>query len=99
MKSWNPSIPSNDAVIFVSIELSKKAWLIGIHTPLVDKVGLHLRAQLEACVASSDVGREHGKRDVAIPRVPGKHDRRRHGDERGLEVSLGGLSQDHLVQG
>ena len=45
MKTWNPSIPTSDAenaaVIFVSIELSKKGWLIAIHTPLADKVGLH----------------------------------------------------------
>ncbi len=45
MKNRNPSIltnaAENTAVIFVSIELSKKAWLIGIHTPLADKVGLH----------------------------------------------------------
>ncbi len=45
MKTRNPSIPTRDAenaaVIFVSIELSKKSWLIGIHTPLADKIGLH----------------------------------------------------------
>jgi transposase len=45
MKNRNPSIPTNaaenTAVIFVSIELSKKAWLTAIHTPLADKVGLH----------------------------------------------------------
>lgn len=29
------------ATIFVSIELSRKGWLIGIHTPLADKIGLH----------------------------------------------------------
>jgi len=29
------------AAIFVSIELSKKSWLTGIHTPLADKIGLH----------------------------------------------------------
>jgi transposase len=45
MKTRNPPIPTRDAehaaVIFVSIELSKKAWLTAIHTPLADKVGLH----------------------------------------------------------
>ena len=45
MKTQSRSIPTSDAenaaVIFVSIELSKKSWLIGIHTPLVDKIGLH----------------------------------------------------------
>ena len=45
MKSSNPSIPTrdteNDAVIFVSIELSKKSWLAAIHTPLADKIALH----------------------------------------------------------
>lgn len=30
-----------EATIYVSIELSRKSWLIGIHTPLADKVGLH----------------------------------------------------------
>ena len=45
MKTCNPSIPTSDneiiATIFVSIELSHKSWLVGIHTPLADKVGLH----------------------------------------------------------
>jgi transposase len=45
MKTWNPSNPRSDtkntATIFVSIELSRKSWLVGIHTPLADKVGLH----------------------------------------------------------
>ncbi len=44
MKSLNPSIPTRDtetaSVIFVSIELSKKSWLVAIHTPLADKIGL-----------------------------------------------------------
>jgi transposase len=45
MKPSNPSIATrgaeNTAVIFVSIELSKKSWLTAIHTPLADKIGLH----------------------------------------------------------
>lgn len=45
MKPSNPSIPTRAAesatMIFVSIELSKKSWLIAIHTPLADKIGLH----------------------------------------------------------
>ena len=52
MKTRNQSIPTSDAengvAIFVSIELSKKAWLAGIHTPLADKVSLH---KLEAVTA------------------------------------------------
>ena len=44
MKSLNPSIATRGAetaaVIFVSIELSKKGWLAAIHTPLADKIGL-----------------------------------------------------------
>ena len=45
MKSWTPSNSTSDAknaaVIFVSIELSRKGWLVAIHTPLADKIGLH----------------------------------------------------------
>lgn len=45
MKPSNPSIltrgAENTAVIYVSIELSKKSWLTAIHTPLADKIGLH----------------------------------------------------------
>ena len=45
MKSSNPFIPTRTAetaaMIFVSIELSKKSWLAAIHTPLADKIGLH----------------------------------------------------------
>ena len=45
MNTLNPTNPTvdseNSATVFVSIELSKKNWLAGIHTPLADKVGLH----------------------------------------------------------
>lgn len=46
MNSSSPSILTCDtetatSAIFVSIELSKKSWLIAIHTPLADKIGLH----------------------------------------------------------
>lgn len=34
-------ITEKEATIFVSIELSRKSWLTGIHTPLADKIGLH----------------------------------------------------------
>jgi len=34
-------ITENDTTIFVSVELSRKSWLIGIHTPLVDKIAIH----------------------------------------------------------
>jgi transposase len=27
--------------IFVSVEMSRSKWVIGLHTPLVDKIGLH----------------------------------------------------------
>ena len=46
MKPSHPSTPTRNtetaaAVIFVSIELSKKSWLIAIHMPLADKIDLH----------------------------------------------------------
>ena len=46
MESSNRSILTRDTetaatVIFVSIELSKKSWLIAVHTPLANKIGLH----------------------------------------------------------
>lgn len=45
MKSRKPSNLSsnakNVAAIFVSIELSRRGWLVAIHTPMADKVGLH----------------------------------------------------------
>lgn len=37
--------------------------------------------------------------DVRTPSVHRSHDPRKRGGERGLEVSLGGLGQNHLVQG
>ena len=69
MKSSNPSIPTrdteNDAVIFVSIELSKKSWLAAIHTPLADKIALH-----KVCIApgSLDTSLSHaaGLSDIAV---------------------------------
>ena len=30
--------------IFVSVEMSRSKWVVGIHTPLADKIGLHTMA-------------------------------------------------------
>ena len=35
----DPALPA--AVLYVSIELSRKSWLIAVHTPLANKVSLH----------------------------------------------------------
>jgi len=32
---------TDPTTIFVSIELSRKSWVVGMHTPLGDKIGLH----------------------------------------------------------
>jgi hypothetical protein len=31
----------NCASIFASVEMSRSKWVIGVHTPLADKIGLH----------------------------------------------------------
>ena len=42
----NQSLPTpaaaatDPATVFVSIELSRKSWVVGLHTPLADKIGL-----------------------------------------------------------
>ena len=30
--------------IYVSVEMSRSKWVVGIHTPLADKIGLHTMA-------------------------------------------------------
>src|SRR5215208_369272 len=50
------------------------------------------------CAASSDAGRAPRRRDARIHPAPGERARCRPGDARGLEVSLGCLLQDQLVQ-
>jgi hypothetical protein len=37
--------------IFVSVEMSRSKWMVGIHTPLADKMGLHTMTcgDVEAC--------------------------------------------------
>jgi hypothetical protein len=42
--------------IFVSVEISRSKWVVGIHTPLADKIGLHTMAcgDVEALMALID---------------------------------------------
>ena len=45
--------------IFVSVEMSRSKWMVGIHTPLADKIGLHTMAcgDVEALLALIDRAR------------------------------------------
>ncbi len=45
--------------IFVSVEMSRSKWVVGIHTPLADKIGLHMMAcgDVEALLALIDRAR------------------------------------------
>ena len=45
--------------IFVSVEMSRSKWVVGIHTPLADKIGLHTMAcgDVEALMALIDRAR------------------------------------------
>ena len=45
--------------IFVSVEMSRSKWVVGIHTPLADKIGLHTMAcgDVEALLALIDRAR------------------------------------------
>jgi transposase len=36
-----PAAPEPPAIIFVALELSKARWLVGIHTPVADKISRH----------------------------------------------------------
>ncbi len=37
-----PTAAENDyPTVFVSIELSRSSWVVAVHTPLADKIGLH----------------------------------------------------------
>ena len=36
-----PAVPEQPATIFVALELSKARWLVGIHTPVADKISRH----------------------------------------------------------
>ena len=42
--------------IFVSVEMSRSKWVVGVHTPLADKIGLHTMAcgDVEALLALID---------------------------------------------
>ena len=52
MKDQNTQIPTaattDYATVFAAIELSDKSWLLGIHTPLSDKIGMHTIAAHDA---------------------------------------------------
>ena len=51
-----------------------------------------------SCVASSDAGRELGRRSAPTRRAWRRPDRRKHDDGLGSEVSRGGFLQDQLLQ-
>ena len=35
------SAADQPATIFVALELSRASWVVAVHTPLADKIGLH----------------------------------------------------------
>ena len=51
--------PPTSSDIFVSVEMSRSKWVVGIHTPLADKIGLHTMAcgDVEALLALIDRAR------------------------------------------
>jgi hypothetical protein len=63
------------------------------------QAGLHLRDPVGSCDAWNVVGPARDKPDARKRQAYLEPDRHRSGDARGLEVSLGGLFQDQLVQG
>ena len=36
-----PKVSGVDGNIFVSVEMSRLKWVIGLHTPLADKIAIH----------------------------------------------------------
>ena len=37
----SPADSGTGGHIFVSVEMSRSKWVIGLHTPMADKIGLH----------------------------------------------------------
>jgi transposase len=64
-----PTAAENDyPTVFVSIELSRSSWVVAVHTPLADKIGLHrlTAGDVEGLLAL--IGRQRGRAEKALAR-------------------------------
>ena len=67
--AFSPATADNDpARLFVAIELSKKSWLVAVHTPLADKISLHTVPAGDGGRLVELVRRLHGKAQAALGR-------------------------------
>ena len=58
----HPTAATDDtATIFLATELSGKSWLLGVHTPLDDKIGLHQFAPHDSAALLAKVGQIKNK--------------------------------------
>ncbi len=64
-----PTAAENDyPTVFVSIELSRSSWVVAVHTPLADKIGLHrlTAGDVEGLLAL--IGRQRVRAEKALAR-------------------------------
>lgn len=78
---------------------SRNARIAGSVRSYRRQAGLHLRDPVGSCDAWNGVDPARDRPDARKRQAYLEPDRHRSGDARGLEVSLGGLFQDQLVQG
>ena len=57
--------------VFVSVEMSRSKWVVGIHTPLADKIGLHTMACGDVDALLSLIDRTRAKLIAALRSMPG----------------------------
>ena len=66
---FSPAAGDSDAArIVVAIELSKKSWLVGMLTPLADKISLHQLPAGDGTALMDLLARTSGKVEAALGR-------------------------------
>jgi transposase len=56
------------STVFVAIELSRSSWLVAVHTPLADKIGLHRLAAGDVDGLLALIGRQRTRAETALAR-------------------------------
>ncbi len=64
-----PTAAENDyPTVFVSIELSRSSWVVAVHTPLADKIGLHRLAAGDVESLLALIARQRSRAEKALAR-------------------------------
>ncbi len=62
------AVERNCPTVFMAIELSRSSWVVAVHTPLADKIGLHRLAAGDVEGLLALIGRQRARAETALAR-------------------------------